>query len=138
MNANGVFFGKKILLITQHPDVLHTVKDSVEQHRASFFHAGSSKDAVGQAAAKNPDLIIFDDRMPSINGSHVLALIRRLRPSGKLLLLSRTHVPLRSIDASAQGASFTISNDSSEEQVYNAVKHCLAIASVPRIEQPVR
>ncbi len=137
MKNKGVFSGKKILLLTADSTVLENVRASVEPHDAIFFHSGIPKDALGLALVKNPDLIIYDDQMPTYHGNKVLPLLRRARSSIRVLLLSKAGVPLRSIDVTAQGASFTITRDSSPEQIYNAVKHCLAIASVPRVEQMV-
>lgn len=135
MIKKGVFFGKKILLITHDASVLEVVKQSVEPNGAVFYHGGDPKDALGLALTKSPDLVIYDDQMPEFHGNKVLPILRRARPKVRVLLLSKVGVPLRSIDVTAQGASFTITRTSSPEQVYNAIKHCLSISSVPRVEQ---
>ncbi len=137
MNKNGVFFGKKILLLTQDPTVLETVRKATEPHGAIFYTDEDPKNGLGLALTKNPNLVIYDDQMPPFHGNKLLPLIRRARPHIRILLLTKAGVPLRSIDVTAQGASFTITRDSTPEQIYNAMKHCLAIASVPRVEQLV-
>lgn len=134
MIKKGVFFGKKILLITTDDTVRDSVQRSVEPNGAIFYYGGDPKTALGLGLTKNPDLIVYDDQMPEFNGNKVLAILRRARPKLRVLLLTKAGVPLRSIDVTAQGASFTITRSSTIEQVYNAVKHCLGIASVPRVE----
>ncbi|MBN2328304.1 MAG: response regulator transcription factor [Candidatus Omnitrophica bacterium] len=135
MTKNGVFFGKKILLMSNDPAVTAAVRQGVDSHQPVFYHSGAPRDALGLAMTKNPDLIIYDDLMPPFQGNKILPIVRRARPKVRILLLTQAGVPLRSIDVTAQGASFTINRDSSPEQIYNAVKHCLSISSVPRVEQ---
>ncbi|MFB3787996.1 MAG: response regulator [bacterium] len=134
MKNDGVFRGKKIFLITDDPGVLHNVQDCVLPHEGVLFHAEDPRDALGNALAKNPDLIIYDDRMPPFQGSKVMSILKRVRPRWRILLLSLTRIPQRSIDVSAQGVTFTIQRDSSPHHLYNAVEHCLGIASVPRVK----
>ncbi len=137
MKNDGVFRGKKIFLITDDSQVLRNVQDCVLPHEGVLFHADEPRNALGNALAKNPDLIIYDDRMPAFQGSKVMSILKRVRPHWRILLLSLTKIPQRSIDVSAQGVTFTIQRDSGPRQIYNAVKHCLGIASVPRVETPV-
>ncbi|MEW6239086.1 MAG: response regulator [Candidatus Omnitrophota bacterium] len=134
MNTNGVLNGKKIFLMTDDGTVAENVQKSLAAHGAVLFHDSTPKEAIGNALAKNPDLLIYDERMPAYHGLKPLSVIKRARPKSKVLFLARNGTPLRSMDATAQGVSFTIQSDSSPQQIYNAVKHCLAIASVPRIE----
>ncbi|RJP27837.1 MAG: DNA-binding response regulator [Candidatus Omnitrophota bacterium] len=133
---NGALHGKKIFVISADPSIVQAVKDSVASHGAVFFFGMTPPDAIGNVLAKNPDLIVYDEFMPAFNGSTVLSLLKQKRPKDKILYLTRTGVPLRSIDVTAQGVSFSIPRDSNTPQIYNAVKHCLAIASVPRVESP--
>jgi len=134
MNTNGVLNGKKILLMTDDGIVADNVQKSLAPHGALLFHDSTPKEAIGNALAKNPDLVIYDERMPAYCGLKPLSVIKRARPKSKVLFLARNGTPLRSMDVTAQGVSFTIQSDSSPQQIYNAVKHCLAIASVPRNE----
>ncbi|MGC9329089.1 MAG: response regulator [Candidatus Hinthialibacter sp.] len=135
MKKNGVLFSKKILLISNDANLTSNVRQGLELHQPVFYHSGVPRDALGLALTKNPDLVIYDDLMPPFQGNKILPIVRRARPKMRILLLTQAGVPLRSIDVTAQGASFTINRDSSPEQIYNAVKHCLSISSVPRVEQ---
>ncbi len=132
--TNGVFRGKKIFVISPDRNVIQAVEQSVVSHGAVFFHSSIPKEAIGNVMSKNPDLVVFDDLMPPFNGAGVLSAIKRARPKGRILFLSQTSVPLRSIDTTAQGVSFSITRDASPEQIYNAVKHCLGGGSIPRVE----
>lgn len=136
MNPKGVLYGKKIQLITNNPEVLERIKESIEPHNPFLFHSSEGKKALFELMAKNPDLIIYDDEMPPMGGAKVLAVLKRSKPKTRILLLAKAGVPMRSIDVSAQGVSYTLARDSSATQIYNAVKHCLSIATVPRVEKP--
>ncbi|HOJ59324.1 MAG TPA: response regulator [bacterium] len=137
MKKNGVFRGKKIFLISDDQAVLRNVQDCVLPHDGVLFYAEAPREALGNAMAKNPDLIIYDDRMPTYNGSKVMMLLKYARPSTRILLLSLTKTPQRAIDTSAQGITYSIHRESSARHIYNAIKHCLGIASVPRVETTV-
>ncbi len=129
-----VFHGKKIFIISADQELTRLIHETLSPHGAILFNALTPAEAIGNVLAKNPDLIIYDENMPSFNGSTVLSVIKQKRPKGKILFLNRAGVPLRSIDVTAQGVSFSIARNSNPQQIYNGVKHCLAVASVPRVE----
>ncbi len=133
----GVFHGKKIFVISEDQNLIQNIKQSVVHQGAVLFEGSTPKEAIGNVLAKNPDLIIYDDRMPLFNGTKILTNIKQVHPHIRILLVTPMGVPQRSIDVSAQGVSYSIPCDSNQQQIYNAVKHCLAISSVPRVESQV-
>ena len=135
MKTNQAFAGKKIYLISDDETVVQNVKQAVTPHAAIFFHSRDPKDAVVNVLTKNPDLVIYDEEIPPFNGLPVLTWIKQKRPQGRVLFLSVHAVPLRSIDVNARGVSSSIQKHTAPQMLYNAIKHCLAIASVPRIEE---
>lgn len=142
MSANGVqqhssaavFRGKKVFIITEDKALNQRIRESLDSKGAIIFDSSDPKNAIANVLSKNPDLIIYDDRMPFYHGLKVISVIKRSKPKIRILLLSKADVPQRAIDASAQGVSYTITIDANKQQIYNAVKHCLSISSVPRVE----
>ncbi len=132
--TNGSLRGKKVYAVSEDANLLDRLREITASHGGVLFHSAEPRGALAGVMSKNPDLIIYDDRMPNYNGAKVLSLIKRWRPHDRILFLSRTRVPLRSIDVSAQGVSFTVPFDANPQEMYNAVKHCLGVASVPRVE----
>lgn len=137
MKKKGVFHGRKVFLITDDPALLATIQEHIGNHGAILFSCDDPNKVIGQVMVKNPELIIYDDRFPDLNGTKVLSLIKRLRPHSKVLLLSKVGVPLRAIDVTAQGVAHSVALDSNPKHIYNTVKHCLSIASVPRVEEAI-
>ena len=135
MDHNTVLHGKKILAVSDDADVLRKIEETVVPRGANYFSYKNPTEAAGNILAKKPDLVIYDDRLPAWNGMKPLSLIKRARPMGRILLLTRYRVPQRSIDVSAQGVSYSLPYDAQSEEMYNVIKHCLSITSVPRVEK---
>ncbi|MBZ0257162.1 hypothetical protein K8I31_13935 [bacterium] len=134
MNPKGALFGKKIYVMTQDEPLLSRIIASLISHGASIFHHKSPSEAIADAVAKNVDLLIYDEAFPTFHNATAMAMVKKLRPRIRTLLLARSGSPLRSIDVSAQGVSFSIRHDANAPTIYNGVKHALSITSVPRVE----
>jgi DNA-binding NarL/FixJ family response regulator len=119
--------GKKVFTISQDPEISQTIRELIVPLGAVSFESSFPNEAVAGALAKNPDLIVYDDTMSPVNGLNVLSMIKHARPNFRVLLLSRIGVPLRSIDVSARGASFTLPRNAAPRQLLDAVKHCLGV-----------
>ncbi len=130
-----VFKGKKILIISEDQNVIDMIQQTAKPRGGSLFIAKTPKDAITQTMTKNPDLLVYDDRMPLYQNLKVLFHIKRFKPNKRILLLTEHEKPMRSIDDTGLGASMTLPYYSSEKQYYNALKHSLGITSVPRVEE---
>ncbi|MDP8245262.1 MAG: hypothetical protein P9L94_14355 [Candidatus Hinthialibacter antarcticus] len=137
MNPKGVLYGKKIYIMTQDAVLLSRILASLTPHGASLFHQDDPGEAIADAVAKNCDLLIYDETYPAFHNATALSMVKKLRPRIRTLLFARSGSPLRSIDVSAQGVSFSIQHDANAPTIYNGVKHALSITSVPRVEVEV-
>jgi DNA-binding NarL/FixJ family response regulator len=72
---------KRILIADDDISVRHAIRMFIE-HRSQFevCEAANGNEALQQAAAINPDLIVLDLSMPTANGVEVAALLRSRMP----------------------------------------------------------
>ncbi len=134
MTQKGVLYGKKIFIMTPDAALRSRIIETLKPHDASLFYQDDPSEAIADAVAKNCDLLIYDEAFPMFHNSTALSMVKKLRPRIRTLLLSRTGSPLRSIDVSAQGVSFSMRHDANPPTIYNGVKHALSITHVPRVE----
>lgn len=68
--------GKTILIVDDDPDILASVESAFEELGPTIVRARDGKEAVRQAEAAQPDLVVLDQMMPGHNGLVVLEHLR--------------------------------------------------------------
>ncbi|MBS3821288.1 MAG: response regulator [Planctomycetes bacterium] len=68
---------KTILVVDDDPDILQSVESALEELGARVVCARDGKEAVRQAEAATPDLVVLDQMMPGHNGLVVLEHLRQ-------------------------------------------------------------
>src|SRR5258708_3797347 len=85
---------KTILLVDDSPDVRRVVRTFLERD-ASFKvcgEAGNGPEAIKQAEALTPDVVLLDFLMPGMNGIEIANVLRRLLPKTQIAIFSNyTH-----------------------------------------------
>jgi DNA-binding NarL/FixJ family response regulator len=85
---------KTILLVDDSPDVRRVVRTFLERD-AGFKvcgEAGNGPEAIKQAEALTPDVVLLDFLMPGMNGIDVANVLRRLLPKTQIAIFSNyTH-----------------------------------------------
>ena len=84
--------------------------------------AGNAKDAVFQARALKPDVILLDVVMPGESGIDVLPRLLKESPDSKVLVLSMQDDPSYVREAFAAGASGYVLKEAADEEVVAAVR----------------
>jgi two-component system response regulator NreC len=84
--------------------------------------AGSAKDAVFDARALKPDVILLDVVMPGESGIEVLPKLLKESPETKVLVLSMQDDPSYVREAFAAGASGYVLKEAADEEVVAAVR----------------
>ncbi|HMA34087.1 MAG TPA: response regulator transcription factor [Chloroflexia bacterium] len=84
--------------------------------------AGSGQDAVAQALALQPDVILMDVRMPGLDGVAATAQVRRQLPACKVLMLTTFDDEEYVIEALRAGASGYLLKDIPAQDLARAVQ----------------
>ena len=84
--------------------------------------AGSARDAVFQARALHPDVILLDIVMPEQTGLDVLPQLKHENPDAKVLVLSMQDEPRYVREAFAAGASGYVLKEAADNEVVSAIR----------------
>jgi two-component system response regulator NreC len=88
--------------------------------------AGNARDAVFQARALKPDVILMDVVMPDQSGLEVLPTLLHERPETKVLVLSMQNEPQYVRQAFTNGASGYILKEAADTEVVAAIREVAA------------
>ena len=80
---------KRILLVDDEKDMLDL---TVPMLTANHFEVSSGEEALKQAAASSPDLILLDLMMPSMDGHETLKLLKENNKTGSIPVLMLTAI----------------------------------------------
>lgn len=67
---------KRVLIVDDEPDVVESVKFSLELENIECLEAYDGEEALSKAKKEKPDLIILDIMLPKINGYKVSRLLK--------------------------------------------------------------
>ncbi len=115
----------RILVVDDHPIVLDGVSALASQVPGIEVagYARTGRDAVAQAIALQPDVILLDLRLPDMLGSEVARELRSKIPSARIIVF--TAFPAHAgVDAAlAAGADEVIVKDASRTDLVEAIRH---------------
>jgi CheY-like chemotaxis protein len=83
----------RILIVDDEPQVAEVLAKSLarEGHRAQVVHSG--EEALQFLGNTEPDALFLDVSMPGMNGLHVLAEVKRRRPSLPVVVITGNATP---------------------------------------------
>ena len=114
----------RILVVDDHAVVragLRMLIDA-EDDLEAVGEAGSGRDAVFQARALKPDVILLDVVMPDQSGLDVLPTLLHEHPETKVLVLSMQDDPQYVRQAFAAGASGYVLKEAADSEVVSAIR----------------
>jgi two-component system, NarL family, response regulator NreC len=126
----------RVLIVDDHAVVragLRLLLDA-ENDLEAVGEAGTAKDAIFQARALKPDVILMDVVMPDQNGIDVVPQILHERPDTKVLVLSMQDDPQYVRQAFAVGASGYVLKEAADTEVVAAIRE---VANGGRYVHPV-
>ena len=118
----------RVLIVDDHAVVrsgLRLLLDA-EEDIEPVGEAGSARDAVFQARALKPDVILLDIVMPEQTGLDVLPQLMHETPDVKVLILSMQDEPRYVREAFAAGASGYVLKEAADTEVVAAVREVAA------------
>jgi two-component system, NarL family, response regulator NreC len=114
----------RILIVDDHAVVragLRLLVDA-EDDLEAVGEAGNGRDAVFQARALKPDVILLDIVMPDQTGLDVLPTLLHEHPETKVLVLSMQDDPQYVKQAFASGASGYVLKEAADSEVVSAIR----------------
>jgi DNA-binding NarL/FixJ family response regulator len=118
----------RVLVVDDHAVVrkgLRLVLD-VEDDLEPVGEAGNARDAIFQARALKPDVILLDVVMPERSGLDVLPQLLHEHPDVKVLILSMQDDPQYVRQAFAAGASGYVLKEAADTEVVTAIREVAA------------
>ena len=118
----------RVLIVDDHAVVrsgLRLLLDA-EEDIEPIGEAGSARDAVFQARALKPDVILLDIVMPEQTGLDALPQLKRENPEANVLVLSMQDEPRYVREAFAAGASGYVLKEAADTEVVAAVREVAA------------
>ena len=114
----------RILVVDDHAVVRSGLRLllSAEDDFEVVGDAGNARDAVFEARALKPDVILLDVVMPGESGIEVLPKLKREAPDTKVLVLSMQDDPRYVHEAFAQGANGYVLKEAADAEVVSAVR----------------
>ena len=114
----------RVLIVDDHAVVRSGLRLllAAEEDIEPVGEAGSARDAIFQARALNPDVILLDIVMPEQTGLDVLPQLMHESPDVKVLILSMQDEPRYVREAFAAGASGYVLKEAADNEVVAAVR----------------
>jgi two-component system, NarL family, response regulator NreC len=118
----------RVLIVDDHAVVRSGLRllFGAEEDLEPVGEAGNARDAIFQARALKPDVILLDIVMPNQTGLDVLPQLRHENPDAKVLILSMQDEPRYVREAFAAGASGYVLKEAADTEVVAAVREVAA------------
>jgi two-component system chemotaxis response regulator CheY len=91
--------------------------------------AADGREAVEKAKELDPDLVILDLSMPTMNGFEAARELRRINPQVPLLMFTSFATPTLATEAAAAGCTATVSKSDSPQLLIDSIHRLLAAAA---------
>jgi two-component system, NarL family, response regulator NreC len=118
----------RVLVVDDHAVVRSGIRSllAAEEDLEVVGEASNARDAIFEARALKPDVILLDVVMPGESGIEVLPRLKREAPDAKVLVLSMQDDPRYVREAFAQGANGYVLKEAADAEVVNAVREIAA------------
>src|SRR5262249_51354398 len=118
----------RVLIVDDHAVLRAGLKMLIdaESDLEAVGEAGSARDAIFQARALKPDVILMDVVMPDQSGLDAVPTLLHERPETKVLVLSMQDDPRYVRQAFANGASGYILKEAADAEVVAAIREVSA------------
>ncbi len=111
----------RVLVIDDDPKILAVSRELLTQHGYDVTACADSAQALALVKASAYDVVLTDIRMPGLEGTDLLPMLKRLRPSLPVILVSAYCEPEHIGYYQSLGACDMIAKPFSHERLLNAV-----------------
>ncbi len=135
----------RVVIVDDHPVVRVGLKTMLESSgRITVVGtASSAAEAVAEVKAHQPDVVVMDLRMPEVDGSAAIGMLRSIEPGVRVLVLTNYRADEDILRALRAGAMGYLLKNSSLEQIMQAVEaifdnqRCIPPAIAQRLSEAV-
>ncbi len=118
--------GKRILLVDDDRDILTAMQTALGDLGAEIFTASDGSQAVTQAEAHEPDLVVLDQMLPKRSGFLVMEKFRRSSKRPKVIMITGNLGSRHKMYAESLGVSAYLNKPFRMERLIEEVKKQLA------------
>jgi DNA-binding NarL/FixJ family response regulator len=114
----------KVLIVDDHPVVLEGLHNmlSTDRNIEIVGEAGDGAEAVKMVAEKEPNVVLMDIRMPSMDGVQATRRIKQRSPATAVIVLTMYDTDAYVVDAVRAGASGYLLKDAPRELVLDTIR----------------
>ena len=118
----------RVLIVDDHPMVAEGIRSLLESYDdlEVVGTLGNGQEAVDQAGALAPDVILMDLNMPGLSGLNATEMILEERPQTRVVILSMHDSPEYISTALSHGARGYILKDVPTEEIHTAIEPVMA------------
>ncbi|MBW4519932.1 MAG: response regulator [Scytolyngbya sp. HA4215-MV1] len=118
--------GALVLVCDDDPSIRAVLKTLLEQHNYQVITVANGQDAIAQAIAQRPDVILLDLLMPKMNGWQVLAVLREQPETQDIPILICSICPPSTETASDLGFVDWVGKPLDESALFQSLRQALA------------
>jgi CheY-like chemotaxis protein len=117
-----------ILIVDDQPFMVRLIQFNLERAGFQIISARNGREAIEQAEARQPDLIVMDVMMSEMDGLKALSELKRRETTQRIpvILITAKGQMLTRQEAEAQGAALLLSKPFSPTQLQHAIRRLLA------------
>jgi two-component system nitrogen regulation response regulator NtrX len=128
----------RILVVDDEPAIRDTMRMILEYDGHDVVAAGSGPEGLAAVEREAPDLVFLDVKMPGLDGLEVLSRLRGLSETLPVVIISAHGTNATALEAGRLGAFRFIEKPLSKEQVLDAVREGVELASLRRENRTLR
>jgi DNA-binding NarL/FixJ family response regulator len=113
-----------VLTADDHPIMRESLRFVLEKQSdiCVVGEAGNGAEAIAKTSELRPDVILMDLQMPDVDGMEAIAVIRKLHPESRIIVLTTYPGDARAARALALGAKAYILKSASSAQILSAIR----------------
>ncbi|MCR4316908.1 MAG: sigma-54 dependent transcriptional regulator [Planctomycetes bacterium] len=125
----------RVLVVDDEPDVLLGLKMIASSVGANVFSASSGEEAIREADAACPHVVVTDITMPGISGLELLSSLKRERPHTLVVMITGFATIDLAVNCMRRGASHFIAKPFDNEEIVQSIR---SLGTKALIDEKVR